>query len=246
MAVKDSSNRLQLVIKDYPYAVDGLEIWSAIQKWVTKYVSLYYTDSRVEKDTELQSWWKEVVEKGHGDLKGESWWPKLKTLKDLYNICSTIIWIASAQHAAVNFGQYPYGGYILNRPTLTRRLLPEERTREYDELSNNLEKAYLKTITKKHEALVNLSVIAILSRHASDEVYLGQRDNPNWTDEEKAIEASAHFAKELEKIEKNILGRNNDSSLKNRVGPVKMPYTVLLPTSEEGLTFRGIPNSISI
>ncbi|ESW07501.1 hypothetical protein PHAVU_010G135000 [Phaseolus vulgaris] len=243
MAVKDSSNLLQLVIKDYPYAVDGLKIWSAILNWVTKYVSFYYSD-RVGEDRELESWWKEVVKEGHGDLKDKPWWPtKLNTRQNLIHICSTIIWIASAQHAAVNFGQYPYGDHILNRPTLTRRLIPDPGTKEYNELSTNHEKAYLKTITKKHEALVNLSVIAILSRHASDEVYLGQRDNPNWTDDEKVLKAFKHFGGELKKIENEILERNNNSSLRNRV---KMPYTVLLPTSEEGLTFRGIPNSISI
>ncbi|KAK7381796.1 hypothetical protein VNO80_00343 [Phaseolus coccineus] len=248
MASMDSANRLQLVIKDYPYAVDGLEIWSAIQKWVRSYVSLYYKEGggTIKEDSELKAWWEEVVEKGHGDLKGESRLPELKTDKDLIEICSIIIWIASAQHAAVNFGQYPYGGYILNRPTLTRRLIPESGTEEFEELSDNQEKAYLETITKKHEALVNLSVIAILSRHASDEVYLGQRDNSNWTDETKALQAFTDFGNTLKEIKNRILGRNTNSSLRNRVGPVKMPYTLLLPTSQEGLTFSGIPNSISI
>jgi len=61
-------------MEDYPYAVDGLEIWDAIKSWVQDYVSLYYpTDEAVQKDTELQTWWKEVVEKGHGDLKDKPW-----------------------------------------------------------------------------------------------------------------------------------------------------------------------------
>ncbi|KAH1085205.1 hypothetical protein GYH30_017287 [Glycine max] len=249
MAVEDPSSPygLRLVIDDYPYAVDGLEIWSAIQTWVKDYVSLYYaTDDAVKKDSELQAWWKEAVEKGHGDLKDKPWWPKLNTLQDLIHICCIIIWTASALHAAVNFGQYPYGGFILNRPTLTRRLLPEPGTKEYGELTSNHQKAYLRTITGKTEALVDLTVIEILSRHASDEVYLGQRDNPNWTDDTKAIQAFKKFGNKLKEIEDKISGRNKNSSLRNRNGPAQMPYTVLLPTSGEGLTFRGIPNSISI
>ena len=121
MAIEDPSSPhgLRLVIKDYPYAVDGLEIWDAIKTWVHDYVSLYYaTDDAFKKDSELQDWWKEVVKKGHGDLKDEPWWPKLQTIEELIQTCTIIIWIASAFHAAVNFGQYPYGGYILNRPTL--------------------------------------------------------------------------------------------------------------------------------
>ncbi|QCE02438.1 lipoxygenase [Vigna unguiculata] len=248
MAIKDSSspNGLRLVIKDYPYAVDGLEIWNAIKTWVHDYVSLYYvTDDMVKKDRELQAWWREVVEKGHGDLKENSWWPKVHTREELIQSCSTIIWIASALHAAVNFGQYPYGGFILNRPTLSRRLIPEKGTAEYDEMEKNPEKAYLRTITPKYQTLVDLSVIEILSRHASDEVYLGHRDK-DWTSNPKAIEAFKRFGEKLAEIEKRISERNRDPNLKNRTGPVQLPYTVLLPNSKTGLTFRGIPNSISI
>ncbi|CAJ2646755.1 unnamed protein product [Trifolium pratense] len=109
LAVEDPSSPhgVRLVIEDYPYAVDGLEIWDAIKTWVEDYVSLYYpTDEVVQKDAELQSWWKEVVEKGHGDLKDKTWWPKMQNIKDLIQSCSIIIWTASALHAAVNFGQY--------------------------------------------------------------------------------------------------------------------------------------------
>ncbi|WJX55911.1 Lox2p [Trifolium repens] len=184
LAVEDPSSPhgVRLVIEDYPYAVDGLEIWDAIKTWVQDYVSLYYpTDEVVQKDIELQTWWKEVVEKGHGDLKDKTWWPKMQNLQDLIQSCSIIIWTASALHAAVNFGQYPYGGYILNRPTLSRRLIPEKGTPHYDEMVKNPQKAYLRTITPKYQTLVDLSVIEILSRHASDEIYLGERDVKFWT-----------------------------------------------------------------
>ncbi|XP_057455135.1 seed linoleate 9S-lipoxygenase-like isoform X2 [Lotus japonicus] len=249
MAIKDPSAPygLRLVVKDYPYAVDGLEIWDAIKTWVLDYVSLYYsTDDEIQKDTELQDWWKDVVQKGHADLKDKAWWPKIQTLDELVESCSTIIWIASALHAAVNFGQYPYGGYILNRPTLSRRLIPEKGTPEYDEMVKNPQKAYLRTITPKFKALINLSVIQVLSRHASDEVYLGQRENPNWTSDTRALQALQKFGSKLAEVEGKIAGRNRDSRLKNRTGPVELPYTLLLPSSVEGLTFRGIPNSVSI
>lgn len=131
LAVEDSTSPhgLRLLIEDYPYAVDGLDIWDAIKTWVQDYVPIYYiTDDKIQQDSELQAWWKEVVEEGHGDKKGEPWWPKLQTREDLIHVSSIIIWTASALHAAVNFGQYPYGGFILNRPTLSRRLMPEKGT----------------------------------------------------------------------------------------------------------------------
>ncbi|KAL2337924.1 hypothetical protein Fmac_012370 [Flemingia macrophylla] len=249
LAVEDPSAPygLRLVIDDYPYAVDGLEIWDAIKTWVKEYVSLYYpTNASIQQDTELQAFWKEAVEKGHGDLKEKPWWPKMQTLEELIHSCSIIIWTASALHAAVNFGQYPYGGLILNRPTLSRRWIPEAGTKEYDEMVKSPQTAYLRTITPKYETILDLTVIEILSRHASDEVYLGERDNPNWTSDSKALQAFKKFGTKLADIEEKIKGRNNNSNMKNRFGPVELPYTLLIPSSEAGMTFRGIPNSISI
>nr|GMC93239.1 probable linoleate 9S-lipoxygenase 5 [Ipomoea batatas] len=56
VAVEDSSspNGVRLLIQDYPYAVDVLEIWSSIKTWVQDYCKIYYkSDDVVQKDTEL-------------------------------------------------------------------------------------------------------------------------------------------------------------------------------------------------
>nr|CAP59449.1 lipoxygenase [Momordica charantia] len=249
VAIEDSGSPhgVRLLINDYPFAVDGLEIWSAIKTWVTDYCSLYYKDDdAIRNDVELQSWWKELREKGHTDKKDEPWWPKMQTFSELIESCTIIIWISSALHAAVNFGQYPYGGYVPNRPTTSRRFMPEVGTAEYKEVESNPEKAFLRTISSQIVALLGLSIIEILSKHASDEVYLGQRASIEWTSDKSAIEAFEKFGKELFEVEDRIMRRNQDVNLKNRAGPVNMPYTLLVPSSTEGLTGRGIPNSISI
>ncbi|CAK7340714.1 unnamed protein product [Dovyalis caffra] len=238
---------VRLLIKDYPYAVDGLEIWFAIKEWVKDYCFFYYKDDgMVQNDSELQSWWKEVREEGHGDLKDATWWPKMQTREDVIDSCTIIIWVASALHAAVNFGQYPYAGYLPNRPTISRRFMPEEGSPEYEELKSNPNKAFLKTITAQLQTLLGISLIEILSRHSSDEVYLGQRDSPDWTTNKEPLKAFEKFGKKLADIEDKMFDMNKDEKLKNRVGPVKVPYTLLVPTSEGGLTGRGIPNSVSI
>ncbi|XP_028248229.1 linoleate 9S-lipoxygenase-4-like [Glycine soja] len=171
----------------------------------------------------------------------------MQTWEELVEASATLIWIASTLHAAVNFGQYPYRGLILNRPIICRRFMPEKGSPEYDVLAKNPEKEFLKTITGKKETLIDLTVIEILSRHASDEFNLGQRDGGDyWTSDAGPLEAFKRFGKNLEEIEKKLIEKNNDETLRNRYGPAKMPYTLLYPSSEEGLTFRGIPNSISI
>ncbi|KAJ8760606.1 hypothetical protein K2173_015273 [Erythroxylum novogranatense] len=244
---KDSTHGLRLLIEDYPFAVDGLEIWSAIKEWVKDYCSFYYqSDKTIQNDRELQSWWKEVREEGHGDKRDEPWWPKMQTCDELIEACTIIIWLASAFHAAVNFGQYPYGGYLPNRPSITHRLMPERGSAEYEELESNFEKAFFKTVTARPQALLGISLVEILSRHSSDEVYLGQRDTPEWTSDAEPLKAFEKFSKSLAEIEDRIMERNKDERLKNRVGPVNMPYTLLIPSSEVGLTGKGIPNSVSI
>ncbi|GAV63153.1 Lipoxygenase domain-containing protein/PLAT domain-containing protein [Cephalotus follicularis] len=249
MAVEDPNapHGLRLLIHDYPYAVDGLEIWSSIKTWVEDYCSFYYdADEKVQKDYELQSWWKELREEGHGDKKDEPWWPKMHTRKELVDACTIIIWVASALHAAVNFGQYAYAGYLPNRPTISRRFMPEKGTPEYAELEVDVDKVFLKTITAQLQTLIGVALIEILSRHSSDEVYLGQRDSPEWTLDAEPLQAFDKFGKKLAQIEEKIIEMNNDKELKNRVGQVKVPYTLLFPTSDGGLTGKGIPNSVSI
>ncbi|KAL0348840.1 UNVERIFIED_CONTAM: Linoleate 9S-lipoxygenase 5 [Sesamum angustifolium] len=243
---------LRLLIKDYPFAVDGLEIWSEIEVWVKEYCSFYYpTDEKIQGDSELQSWWTELREVGHGDLKDEPWWPKMQTQAELIHACTIIIWIASALHAAVNFGQYPYAGYLPNRPTVSRRFMPKPGTPEYAELESNPDVAFLKTITAQFQTLLGVSLIEILSRHSTDEIYLGQQESPNWTADDHPREAFERFSAALVEIETRITDRNNDRGLRNRSGPIKMPYMLLYPNTsdkskEGGLTGKGIPNSISI
>ncbi|GER57774.1 lipoxygenase [Striga asiatica] len=249
VAVEDPSSPqgIRLLIEDYPFAVDGLEIWSAIKSWVDDYCSLYYTTNEtIKTDIELQSWWTEIRIKGHADKKNEPWWPAMQTREDLVNSCTIIIWIASALHAAVNFGQYPYGGYLPNRPSTSRRLIPKTGTPEHEELVAKPELAYLKTITSQLQSVLGISLVEILSRHSADEVFLGQRDTPEWTVDKRAIEAFERFGRRLGEIESRIVEMNGEGKWRNRYGPVKMPYTLLYPSSEVGLTGRGIPNSISI
>ncbi|KAF8681900.1 hypothetical protein HU200_045349 [Digitaria exilis] len=260
VAVPDQSSPygVRLLIKDYPYAVDGLVIWWAIERWVKEYLDVYYpNDGEVQRDVELQAWWKEVREEAHGDLKDRDWWHKMDSVQELARTCTTIIWVASALHAAVNFGQYPYAGYLPNRPTVSRRPMPEPGSDDYKKLEAGQKEADLvliHTITSQWQAILGVSLIEILSKHSSDEVYLGQRDEPErWTSDAKALDAFKRFGSRLLEIEKRIKTMNEDPAFKNRRGPVEMPYMLLYPntsdvdgTKGEGLTGMGIPNSISI
>ncbi|KAK6243131.1 hypothetical protein QUC31_009540 [Theobroma cacao] len=68
---------------------------------------------------------------------------------------------------AVNFEQFAYAGYSPNRPTLSRRLMPEKGTPENAELEKNPEKVFFRTITSQLQTFIGMSVVEVLSKHAS-------------------------------------------------------------------------------
>ncbi|CAN6683339.1 unnamed protein product [Malus baccata var. baccata] len=241
------SHGLRLLIEDYPYATDGLLIWSAIERLVQTYVNYYYPDaSLVQSDTELHAWYHESINIGHADLSHASWWPKLSTPNDLIAILTTIIWITTAQHAALNFGQYPYGGYVPTRPPHMRRLVPNQHD-DPDEYANFIrepQQYFLSSLPSFFEATKYMAVIDIISAHSPDEEYIGERKDllSTWSADTEIVEAFYRFSMEMKKIEKEIEGRNGDSNLRNRCGAGVSPYELLMPSSEPGVTCRGVPN----
>lgn len=251
MAEEDSSAEcgVKLVIEDYPYAADGLLIWKAIKNLVESYVKHFYSEPKsITSDLELQAWWDEIKNKGHYDKKDEPWWPKLNTPQDLSQILTNMIWIASGQHAAINFGQYPFGGYVPNRPTLLRKLIPQETDPDYEMFMRNPQYSFLSSLPTQLQATKVMAVQETLSTHSPDEEYLIELGEVqrHWFQDEEVVKYFKEFSKELVEIEKKINERNKDKKLKNRTGAGMPPYELLLPTSPHGVTGRGIPNSISI
>ncbi|KAL4389293.1 hypothetical protein AHAS_Ahas03G0030600 [Arachis hypogaea] len=251
IAIKDpfEPHGLRLTIKDYPFANDGLLLWDIIKLWVTDYVNHYYPNSSVvEHDEELQAWWKEIITVGHGDKKDEPWWPILNTPKDLIGILSTIIWVTSGHHAAVNFGQYTYGGYFPNRPTIARTKMPSEdpSEEEWKEFLKKPERALLKCFPSQLQATRVMAVLDILSTHSPDEEYIGEKMEPSWGEDPVIRDAFEMFKARLKKLEVLIDERNENTKLKNRNGAGIVPYELLKPFSKPGVTGKGVPCSISI
>ncbi|KAJ9558916.1 hypothetical protein OSB04_013530 [Centaurea solstitialis] len=241
--------RVKLTIEDYPYANDGLVLWDIIKDWVTNYVNHYYPEKNlVETDEELQEWWTEIRTVGHGDKKDEPWWPVLKTPEDLILIVTTIIWVASGHHAAVNFGQYDYAGYIPNRATIARVKMPcEDPTDdEWEAFKRRPEDELLSALPSQIQATQVMAVLDVLSTHSPDEEYIGHQLELTFDAVPEIKAAYEVFSGKLKELEGIIDGRNTDDKLKNRNGVGVVPYTLLKPYSEPGVTSMGVPNSISI
>ncbi|KAL0371120.1 UNVERIFIED_CONTAM: Linoleate 13S-lipoxygenase 3-1, chloroplastic [Sesamum angustifolium] len=249
MAVPDSTYPygLRLNIDDYPYAQDGLLIWSAIENLVTKYVNHYYPEAiLVQDDTELQAWYNESVNKGHADLSNAAWWPKLSTPKDLINILTTIIWTVTGQHAVMNFGQHPYGAYIPARPPFMRRLLPSENDPDYEHFLANPREYFLSSLPTFTQAAQFAAILHTGSGHSPDEEYIGERnDLSSWASEPEILEAFYEFSLDTKAIAQEIARRNSDPRLRNRCGAGAFPFELLIPSSGSGTTSRGVPNSVT-
>lgn len=251
MAVEDPTAKhgLKLTIEDYPFANDGLELWDAIKQWVTDYVNYYYPEaSKVKSDHELQGFWEEVRTKGHGDKKDEPWWPVLNSQEDLIHVLTTIIWVTSGHHAAVNFGQYVFAGYFPNRPTMARTNMPTEdpSEEEFDLFLKKPEYTLLKCFPSQIQATKVMAILDVLSGHSPEEEYLGATLEPSWEADHVIKTAYERFSARLKELEADIDEKNNNLKNTNRSGAGVVPYELLKPFSDPGVTGRGVPNSISI
>lgn len=99
-------------LPEFPYRDDVTRVYAAIERFVGEYVRIYYPDdAAVSADPELRAW---VAESGSpigGALRGVR---PVETLDALVTWMTNIVHVASAQHAAVNFPQYPYFGWGAN------------------------------------------------------------------------------------------------------------------------------------
>lgn len=256
MAVSDSSKASGVSLVgsvDYPFAEDALELWTLVKGWIHDYVDIYYkNDDSVVQDPELTAWWDDIKHRGHPDK--QEGWPELDGKAALTGILSTIVWLASAHHAAVNFGQYDFSGLLMNRSSKVRKPFPKRGTEEFKKLAAGSDYEYMEKVVLSYLAgpvdyATVLAVIEVLSKHDDKEAYLGNPDP--WITkvgerESAAVERYQRFAKDLKVLEAAIKGRNKDSKKVNRTGDFVVPYTLLIPASEGGITRRGVPNSISI
>ncbi|KAG5628603.1 hypothetical protein H5410_000320, partial [Solanum commersonii] len=150
-----------------PFANDGLVLWDILKQWVTNYVNHYYPQTN-------------LIESDENSKLGE-----LKTLNDLIGIVTTIIWVTSCDHAAVNFGQYSHAGYFPNRPTIARSKMPTEdpTNEEWVWFLNKPEEALLKCLPSQIQATKVMAILDVLSNHSPDEEYIGEKIEPYWAED---------------------------------------------------------------
>jgi len=218
-------------LKDFAYKEDGFLVWDAIQAYVEEAMAQSYTsDSAVAKDEKLQAWFT-AMRTGrdqHGaEVRGMP--VAVRDVSGLVDLLTSIIWQASAQHSAVNFGQWEYYAFIPNRPLAVTKPMPEDLsvvTEEYI-LSSlpSVDEVYLALVTGRSLSLPTNRPLFKPNRKEWE----GQFGHSKRKYPVRFPKALAKFTARLAEVEKTVAGRND-----NR----RWPYPYLQPSN--------IPSSIDI
>ena len=206
-------------LPDYPYRDDALLLWNAIKTYVSDYLSLYYTSPvDILDDTELQGWVNKLISPEGGNVKGLVPNGELKTLNQLVEIATQIIFVSGPQHGAVNYAQYDYMAFAPNMPLATYAE-PPSRDQEINEKTIQSILPPPKSAVEQIELMRTLCVFQANRLGYPDKEFVDAR----------AQGVLDKFRERLKEIEQKIILRNE-----NRLEP----YIFLLPPN--------IPNSINI
>jgi arachidonate 15-lipoxygenase len=208
-------------LPNYPYRDDAMMYWKIIGEWVAGYTALYYTgDADVQDDPELQAWVRELAANDGGRIAGLPNGGTLRTLGELNELLTYTLFTCSAQHAAVNFPQYPLMSYTPNMPLAAYRPVPTAKTgateADYIAMLPTLDMAELQTE---------------LGYMLGDVYYteLGQYSHNQFRHDPRVDGLLQTFHTSVANAGTTIAERNEERPF---------PYTTLLP--------EGIPQSINI
>uniref|UniRef100_A0A8C7I392 Hydroperoxide isomerase ALOXE3-like n=1 Tax=Oncorhynchus kisutch TaxID=8019 RepID=A0A8C7I392_ONCKI len=204
-------------IPNFLYRDDGLRLWDIVHRFVHNVIGHYYTcDSDVQKDTELQNWIEEIF--FHGFLAETSTGipQSFSSVTELVRFLTMVIFTVSVQHAAVNNGQFDFGGWMPNFPISLQ--LPPPTTK-----GQCTESTMLKTFPDINTTVNGMAAVYLLSRQSTDYVALGNGYQDHFS-EKTPLELIHETQNVLKKYNFEIQGRN-----------VSLPlsYTYLNPNNVE-------------
>ncbi|KAH0626130.1 hypothetical protein JD844_000911 [Phrynosoma platyrhinos] len=179
-------------IPNYYYRDDGMKIWTAIDKYVSGIVGVYYkSDSEVKNDPELQAWIHEIFTEAFLGRASSA---------ELAKFLTMIIFCCSVRHAAVNSGQFDFAAWMPNTPATLRQPPPKVKG------TATLE-SILDTLPDISSTCALLVVLSVVSNELADLRRLGHYPDEHFSEEEPKRHMAA-FQASLAVISKEIEERN--------------------------------------
>uniref|UniRef100_A0A4W6CVH0 Si:dkey-17e16.9 n=1 Tax=Lates calcarifer TaxID=8187 RepID=A0A4W6CVH0_LATCA len=208
-------------IPNFYYRDDGLKLWNITASFVKSVVEYYYpSDSEVGKDTELQDWINEIFTRCILGNTASGFPSCFNTVEEVIRFVTMVIFTVTAQHAAVNNGQFDYG-WMPNNSLLL--LKPPPTTKGQSSM-----KTILETLPNIGDTVKIQAMEWMLSTNYTDKVPMGAYPEERF--HEPALKQMIKdFQAELSYLSEEITARNLQ---------LEVPYTYLNPTQ--------IENSITI
>jgi arachidonate 15-lipoxygenase len=179
----------------YPYRDDGMLVWEAVEKYVRKYLQIYYkTTEDILQDKELQAWAEEMVSESGAKVKGFP--ASFQDVNSLIQVVTNIIFTCGPLHTAINTPQYEYMAFAPNMPLAAYQPVPK-KGRSQEEL--------LQFLPPQEQAIRQLNMVRTLSAYQIDR--LGYYKDSDFTDRE-ALAVIQQFQQDLNYVEAEIDKRN--------------------------------------
>ncbi|XP_076583499.1 hydroperoxide isomerase ALOXE3-like [Chaetodon auriga] len=213
----DIAERGLQAVPNFYYRDDGLRLWDIIHRFVQGILGYYYkNDSEVQQDSELQSWIGDIFEHGFLSQADTGIPQRFTAVEQLVKFVTMVIFTCSAQHSAVNSGQYDYSGWMPNTPISLQ--LPPPTTK-----GTASEATMLQTLPDVGTTVRAMSTVWLLSKQSSDFIHLGCYPSDHFS-EEIPCKVIKDFQGELEVLSGAIKVRNKS---------LEVPYTYMDPTEVE-------------
>uniref|UniRef100_H2MRU5 Lipoxygenase domain-containing protein n=1 Tax=Oryzias latipes TaxID=8090 RepID=H2MRU5_ORYLA len=210
-------------VPNFYYRDDGLKLWNIMHRLVVYITLIFYykNDGMVQNDAELQNWIQEIFENGFLRRSETGIPQKFTTVAELVKFVTMVMFTCSAQHAAVNTGQYDLYGWMPNGPSTMQEPPPTQKGKAD-------EARFLSTLPDVQTTVHILATIWLLSMQSSDARYLHEFVEEHFTEDFPKYKVTM-FQGDLIKLSEDIKSRNEN---------LRLPYTFLDP--------KLVENSVAI
>ncbi|KAM6893527.1 polyunsaturated fatty acid lipoxygenase ALOX15B-like [Xenentodon cancila] len=203
LCIKDDIEDRKL--KDVPnfyYKEDGEQLWDIIHSFVAEMLDFYYeNDDQVKRDSEVQDWISDIFKHGFLYNKKSGIPEKFESRAELVKFVTMVMYTCSAQHSAVNTGQYDFYGWMPNAPSTLQLPPPTEKGKATEE-------TILAAFPNIETTVNTMSTVWLLSKKFSDAIHLGIYPDKRFT-EERCIKKIKNFKRQLDDLSTKIQGRQN-------------------------------------